>query len=784
MLRNIEWSNNITFIICDGCIRVYSASLSAEMPPTPSTDDLTPQSAHLLLASLRNLRTSLTHTLDRLDATILRVHARAALSTLPPQAALGNPSHAPETAPHILGNGPGEQPVEAHTQTDPWVLRAQTVENRIMRLRQTARELRERAEASDGRVLPAPLGQEPAGRAMENANNDVNGSQSISAFIDSIRQDQAQVENGMRRLDALSTHLISQRPNSSSAVANDSNVSSRSTSNVIRPSTPTLYNHPRGLAPTNNFNAYPDPERVASNIVGGRHASSTASTIRASDLDYFESGNAGPNIGSRAYSPPSVSNVQRESGAVDQSLETLEWRGNSPSIRSAATLSRNAGNREFDFRSLFDFPLESPVPFVGVPSSNIRTRDVNNGGNAAEDSLTRRGRTVHQRMNNSQPQPQLQPQLPQPGIVPDIHELRRFNEVNEQPRFFRPMTERFSLSPLEATALRRVGSQERPSSVELQMVPFRSVSDGVDPSRHGNARPDTGTTQSPGLNSTSLPFNQSTLPRRNTQNRDDTTFEERMERIRNARASLRQVSQLRRDMRTVRRGPPPAPGMGMAEPPVALVDTTGSREIQAPLTRDSDVNQDPRRRNSTTNSSLHTRLTPSANNRLQLDPTDPTDPWTNDTSFQGAMETLHNALAGELERRHWVVQSEMVDGNDEERRRDRDLVDDGIGLDVLVLEVGVAEQRPTPAQNAAATDVGSTPAGDATVRSEGERGEELQEDNADEDQEDQDEEQSKSCRIPTWVVPNTCWYMGNRRGADHFFCVSLSRTEGYWAFKP
>lgn len=621
-----------------------------------------------------------------------------------------------------------------------------------MRLRQTARELRERAEASDGRVLPAPLGQEPAGRVMENANNDVNGSQSISAFIDSIRQDQAQVENGMRHLDALSTHLISQRPNSSSAVANDSNVSSRSTSNVIRPSTPRLYNHPRGLAPTNNFNAYPDPERVASNIVSGRHASSTASTIRASDRDYFESGNAGPNIGSRAYSPPSriVSDVQRESGAVDnQSLETLEWRGNSPSIRSVATLSRNAGNREFDFRSLFDFPLESPVPFVGVPSSNIRTRDVNNGGNAAEDSLTRRGRTVHQRMNNSQPQPQPQPQLPQPGIVPDIHELRRFNEVNEQPSFFRPMTERFSLSPLEATALRRLGSQERPSSAELQMVPFRSVSDGVDPSRHGNARPDTGTTQSPGLNNTSLPFNQSTLPPRNTQNRDDTTFEERMERIRNARASLRQVSQLRRDMRTVRRGPPPAPGMGMAEPPVASVDTAGSREIQAPLTRDSDVNQDPRRRNSTTNSGPHTRLTPSANNRLQLDHTDPTDPWNNDTSFQGAMETLHNALAGELERRHWVVQSEMVDGNDGERRRDRDLVDDGIGLDVLVLEVGVAEQRPTPAQNAAAADVGSTPGGDAMVRSEGERGEELLEDNADEDQEDQDEEQGKSCRIPT-----------------------------------
>ncbi|ADV24327.1 hypothetical protein CND05000 [Cryptococcus gattii WM276] len=713
------------------------------MPPTPSTDDLTPQSAHLLLASLRNLRTSLTHTLDRLDATILRVHARAALSTLPPQAALGNPSHAPETAPHISGNGPGGQPVEARMQTDPWVLRAQTVENRIMRLRQTARELRERAEASDGRALPDPLGQEPAGRVMESANNDVNGSQSISAFIDSIRQDQAQVENGMRRLDALSTHLISQRPNSSSAVVNDINMSSRPTSNVIRPSTPRLYNHPRGLVPTNNLYAYPDPERVASNNVSGRRASSTASTVRASDGDYFESGNAGPNFGSRTYSPPRiVSNVQRENGEVDnQSFETLEWRGNSPSIRSVSTLSRNVGNREFDFRSLFDFPLESPVPFVGVPSSNIRTRDVNNGGNAAEDSLTRRGRTVHQRMNNSQPQPQPQPQLPQSGIVPDIHELRRFNEVNEQPSFLRPMTERFSLSSLEANALRRLGSQERPSSAELQMVPFRSVSDDADPSRHGSARPDTGTTQSPGLNSTSLPFNQSTLPPRTTQSRDDTTFEERMERIRNARASLRQVSQLRRDMRTVRRGPPPAPGMGMAEPPVASVDTTGSREIQAPLTRDSDVNQDPRRRNSTANSSPHTRLTPSANNRLQLDPTDPTDPWNNDTSFQGAMETLHNALAGELERRHWVVQSEMVDGNDGERRRDRDLVDDGIGLDVLVLEVGVAEQRPTPAQNVAAADVGSTPAGDAMVRSEGERGEELPEDNADEDQEDQDEEQ-------------------------------------------
>ncbi|KIR54488.1 hypothetical protein I315_02972 [Cryptococcus gattii Ru294] len=713
------------------------------MPPTPSTDDLTPQSAHLLLASLRNLRTSLTHTLDRLDATILRVHARAALSTLPPQAALGNPSHAPETAPHISGNGPGEQPVEARMQTDPWVLRAQTVENRIMRLRQTARELRERAEASDGRALPDPLGQEPAGRVMESANNDVNGSQSISAFIDSIRQDQAQVENGMRRLDALSTHLISQRPNSSSAVVNDINMSSRPTSNVIRPSTPRLYNHPRGLVPTNNLYAYPDPERVASNNVSGRRASSTASTVRASDGDYFESGNAGPNFGSRTYSPPRiVPNVQRENGEVDnQSFETLEWRGNSPSIRSVSTLSRNVGNREFDFRSLFDFPLESPVPFVGVPSSNIRTRDVNNGGNAAEDSLTRRGRTVHQRMNNSQPQPQPQPQLPQSGIVPDLHELRRFNEVNEQPSFLRPMTERFSLSPLEANALGRLGSQERPSSAELQMVPFRSVSDDADPSRHGSARPDTGTTQSPGLNSTSLPFNQSTLPPRTTQSRDDTTFEERMERIRNARASLRQVSQLRRDMRTVRRGPPPAPGMGMAEPPVASVDTTGSREIQAPLTRDSDVNQDPRRRNSTANSSPHTRLTPSANNRLQLDPTDPTDPWNNDTSFQGAMETLHNALAGELERRHWVVQSEMVDGNDGERRRDRDLVDDGIGLDVLVLEVGVAEQRPTPAQNVAAADVGSTPAGDAMDRSEGERGEELLEDNADEDQEDQDEEQ-------------------------------------------
>lgn len=737
------------------------------MPPTPSTDDLTPQSAHLLLASLRNLRTSLTHTLDRLDATILRVHARAALSTLPPQAALGNPSHAPETAPHISGNGPGEQPVEARMQTDPWVLRAQTVENRIMRLRQTARELRERAEASDGRALPDPLGQEPAGRVMESANNDVNGSQSISAFIDSIRQDQAQVENGMRRLDALSTHLISQRPNSSSAVVNDINMSSRPTSNVIRPSTPRLYNHPRGLVPTNNLYAYPDPERVASNNVSGRRASSTASTVRASDGDYFESGNAGPNFGSRTYSPPRiVSNVQRENGEVDnQSFETLEWRGNSPSIRSVSTLSRNVGNREFDFRSLFDFPLESPVPFVGVPSSNIRTRDVNNGGNAAEDSLTRRGRTVHQRMNNSQPQPQPQPQLPQSGIVPDIHGLRRFNEVNEQPSFLRPMTERFSLSPLEANALRRLGSQERPSSAELQMVPFRSVSDDADPSRHGSARPDTGTTQSPGLNSTSLPFNQSTLPPRTTQNRDDTTFEERMERIRNARASLRQVSQLRRDMRTVRRGPPPAPGMGMAEPPVASVDTTGSRDIQASLTRDSDVNQDPRRRNSTANSSPHTRLTPSANNRLQLDPTDPTDPWNNDTSFQGAMETLHNALAGELERRHWVVQSEMVDGNDGERRRDRDLVDDGIGLDVLVLEVGVAEQRPTPAQNVAAADVGSTPAGDAMVRSEGERGEELLEDNADEDQEDQDEEQGKSRRIPIWVGPNICWYMGNRRGS-------------------
>lgn len=753
------------------------------MPPTPSTDDLTPQSAHLLLASLRNLRTSLTHTLDRLDATILRVHARAALSTLPPQAALGNPSHAPETAPHISGNGPGEQPVEARMQTDPWVLRAQTVENRIMRLRQTARELRERAEASDGRALPASIDQEPAVRVMESANNDVNGSQSISAFIDSIRQDQAQVENGMRRLDALSTHLISQRPNSSSAVVNDINVSSRPTSNVIRPSTPRPYNHPRGLAPTNNLYAYPDPERIASNNVSGRRASSAASTIRASDRDYFESGNAGPNIGSRTYSPPRiVSNVQRESGAVDnQSLETLEWHGNSPSIRSVATLSRNGGDREFDFRSLFDFPLESPVPFGGVPSSNIRTRDVNNGGNAAEDSLTRRGRTVHQRMNNSQPQPQPQPQLPQPGSVPHIHALRRFNEVNEQPSFFRPMTERFSLSPLEATALRRLGSQERPSSAELQMGPFRSVPDDVDPSRHDNARPNTGTTQSPGLNSTSLPFNQSTLPPRNTQNRDDTTFEERMERIRNARASLRQVSQLRRDMRTVRRGPPPAPGMGMAEQPVASVDTTGLRgEIQVPLTRDSDVNQDPRRRNSTTS----TRLTPSANNRLQLDPTDPTDPWNNDTSFQGAMETLHNALAGELGRRHWVVQSETVDGNDGERRRDRDLVDDGIGLDVLVLEVGVAEQRPTPEQNVTAADVGSTPAGDAMVRSEVERGEELLEDNADEDQEDQDEEQGKSCRIPTWVGPNTCWYMGNRRGADHFFCVSLSRTEGYWAFKP
>lgn len=633
--------------------------------------------------------------------------------------------------------------MEARMQTDPWVLRAQTVENRIMRLRQTARELRERAEASDGRALPDPLGQEPAGRVMESANNDVNGSQSISAFIDSIRQDQAQVENGMRRLDALSTHLISQRPNSSSAVVNDINMSSRPTSNVIRPSTPRLYNHPRGLVPTNNLYAYPDPERVASNNVSGRRASSTASTVRASDGDYFESGNAGPNFGSRTYSPPRiVSNVQRENGEVDnQSFETLEWRGNSPSIRSVSTLSRNVGNREFDFRSLFDFPLESPVPFVGVPSSNIRTRDVNNGGNAAEDSLTRRGRTVHQRMNNSQPQPQPQPQLPQSGIVPDIHELRRFNEVNEQPSFLRPMTERFSLSSLEANALRRLGSQERPSSAELQMVPFRSVSDDADPSRHGSARPDTGTTQSPGLNSTSLPFNQSTLPPRTTQSRDDTTFEERMERIRNARASLRQVSQLRRDMRTVRRGPPPAPGMGMAEPPVASVDTTGSREIQAPLTRDSDVNQDPRRRNSTANSSPHTRLTPSANNRLQLDPTDPTDPWNNDTSFQGAMETLHNALAGELERRHWVVQSEMVDGNDGERRRDRDLVDDGIGLDVLVLEVGVAEQRPTPAQNVAAADVGSTPAGDAMVRSEGERGEELPEDNADEDQEDQDEEQ-------------------------------------------
>ncbi|KIR33112.1 hypothetical protein I352_04481 [Cryptococcus deuterogattii MMRL2647] len=717
------------------------------MPPTPSTDDLTPQSAHLLLASLRNLRTSLTHTLDRLDATILRVDARAALSTLPPQAALGNPSHAPETAPHISGNGPGEQPVETRLQTDPWVLRAQTVENRIMRLRQTARELRERAEANDGRALPAPLGQEPAGRVVESANNDANGSQSISAFIDSIRQDQAQVENGMRRLDALSTYLISQRPNSSSSEANNINVSSRPTNNVIRPSTPRPYNHPRGLAPTNNLYAYPHPERVGSNIVSGHRASSTASTIRASDQDYFESGGARPNTGSRTYSPPLriVSNVQRESGAVDnQSLETLGWSGNSPSIRSVATLSRNAGNREFDFRSLFDFPLESPIPFVGVSSSNIRTRDVNNGGNAAEDSLTRRGRTVHQRMNNSQPQPQPQPQLAQPGIIPDIRELRRFNEVNEQPSFFRPMTERFSLSPLEATALRRLGSQERPSSAELQMVPFRSVSDGVDPSRHGNARPDTGTTQSPGLNSTSLPFDQTTLPPRTTQirdDRDDTTFEERMERIRNARASLRQVSQLRRDMRTVRRGPPPAPGMGMAEPPVAPVDSTGSREIQAPLTRDSDVNQDPRRRNSTTNSSPHTRLTPGDNNRLQLDPTDPTDPWNNDTSFQGAMETLHNALAGELERRHWVIQSEAVDDNDGERRRDQDLVDDGIGLDILVLEVGVTEQRPTPAQNVAVADVGSTPAGDAMVRSEGERGEELLEDNADEDQEDQDEEQ-------------------------------------------
>lgn len=195
MLRNPKWSIASYYCFCGGFL--------AEQQPLRDApaDDLTPQSAHLLLASLRNLRTSLTHTLDRLDATILRVHARAALSTLPQQAALGTPGRAPATAPHAAGNGPGEQPVETRLQADPWVLRAQTVENRIMRLRQTARELRERAEASDGRALPAVLGQEPADRIPESANNDnVSGGQAMLTFIDSIRQDQAQIENGMRRL--------------------------------------------------------------------------------------------------------------------------------------------------------------------------------------------------------------------------------------------------------------------------------------------------------------------------------------------------------------------------------------------------------------------------------------------------------------------------------------------------------------------------------------------------------------------------------------------------------
>lgn len=732
-----------------------SNSLSA-MPPA---DDLTPQSAHLLLASLRNLRTSLTHTLDRLDATILRVHARAALSTLPQQAALGTPGRAPATAPHAAGNGPGEQPVETRLQADPWVLRAQTVENRIMRLRQTARELRERAEASDGRALPAVLGQEPADRIPESANNDnVSGGQAMLTFIDSIRQDQAQIENGMRRLDALSTHLVSQRPNLSSAAANNSsNVSSRQTSNIVRQSTPRPYNRPRGLAPTNSRSAYPDPERVASNNVSPRRASSPASTIRASDQNHLGSGGAGRNTGSREHNPLSeiVSDVQRESSAMDSpSSETFDPLGDGPSTRGVTALPRDSDNREFDFRSLFDSPLGSPIPFVGGSSSSVRIRDVNNGGNAADDSLTRRGRTVHQRMNNSQPQ--RQPQLPRPGILPDMRELRRFNEITRQSNF-RSAPERFTLffdeirpEHLERTHSppdRRVEDQQGPLRAESHAAASSSVTDDVDSSRHDNARSAlaerTGA-QPPGLDATpSSLFNQYTLPPRNTRNQDDTAFEERMERIRNARASLRQVNQLRRDMRTVRGGAPPAPGMGTAESPVASVDTTVSSGIRAPLTRDSDVDQDPRRRDGTA-SSPRTRLAPTVNNTLQLDPTDPTDPWNTDTSFQGAMETLHNALAGELERRHWVIQSETVDSNDRERRQHHDLGDDGIGLDVFVFEVGATERGSTPEREAAVADVRRS-GGDSMVGESERRDEELLEGNVDEEhEEDQDEEQGKA----------------------------------------
>lgn len=771
------------------------------MPPAPPADDLTPQSAHLLLASLRNLRTSLTHTLDRLDATILRVHARAALSTLPQQAALGAPRHAPTTVPHVPGNGSGERPQEARLQADPWVLRAQTVENRIMRLRQTARELRERAEASDGRALPAVHGQEPADRIPESVNNDVTGDQVMSAFIDSIRQDQAQIENGMRRLDALSTHLISQRPNLSSTVANNNSnsVSSRPTSSVAPQSTPRPYNRPRGLAPTNNRYAYPDPERVASSNVSPRRASSPASTIRASDQDYLESGGAGRNTGL----PPSgiVSNVQRESSpAESQSSEVFDPLGNGPSISGVTALSRDPGNGEFDFRSLFDFPLESPIPFVGGSSSSVRTRDVNNGGNAAEDSLTRRGRTVRQRMNNPQPQPQ--PQLPRPGILPDMRELGRFSEMTRQSNF-RSAPERFTLffdevrpetySPPE----RRVESQQRPLSAESHAATLRSVTDDTHSSGHDNARPnfaESTITRPPGLNATPLPLNLSTLPPRNTQNQDDIAFEERMERIRNARASLRQVNQLRRDMRTVRRGAPPAPGMDTAEPPAPSVDTTAivSSGIRAPLTRDSDVNRNPRRRDGAANSP-HTRLAPTINNTLVLDPTDPTDPWNTDTSFQGAMETLHNALAGELERRHWVIQSETVDSNDGERRPRRDLVDDGIGLDIFVLEMGATEREPTPAQNVAAADVrrgggDSIPVTVDSMAGESERrDEELLENNADEEQEeeeDQDEEQGKVLfyRIPIWV--QILFGVWKCLGADYFLCKkSLGPPDGIVGFQ-